>query len=674
MLKKKFFAKALAFAMATGLLATTAPVGAAAPVVQVMADAGDVTPVTDGVTVEGADSATTTYTFARTAEKTVTVTSVKSEGAAAAVSAYYAVVAAGAAAPTPSTETAWEELGETITIEDALKDGAVDVYVSSSATSGIGVKVAVPAYTAGGGNQGGGTTSGKLTCEVKYDTYSLEVRGAKYAFVDVLKKGKENTYKLSTTYAYTIANTEEGINIDLSFLKASAENYIRVYTIGEDPEKAEVKTIAKQPDKSVIKYVAGKTTQEASFTLKKGKGTAADFTSDQLSSYVYRTMSGSTEEKALKDLDLAMATVAGTTIIVREKATTTAPAGAEVKVKIAANPKAPKVAVDYVKETVSLPKDSYYRIITSTVDADDKWVNLKDGGKKSPATLAEDYGKVVSGVTKADAETGYTLVVYTQKAEKAASNPAYVTIAGQPKVNEATATADGKGMVVTVEGDTATGDAAKTLTMTTDGEGKTAKAIFTAKNADFIITVGSEKPKTVKAGKSVNIKQTESAQTVKVQLAGAKPVTKGTVTPGSFPSANDATVTIPAVKAAESTETGNKAKLTAQVDSSSPATIPAEGGDDTEVKIVVTATKVDGTTATLTDAAYTVTAPEGAVADKVLFSEAEGKKNILLIKEGATAGSYTVKVTATIEDKSYDATVTVEVKAAAENEGEGGEG
>ena len=56
--------------------------------------------------------------------------------------------------------------------------------------------------------------------------------------------------------------------------------------------------------------------------------------------------------------------VAGNTIVIRKKAVIAsgkeAPASAEVKVKIPAIPKAPKVKIDYVKGTINFGKGTQY--------------------------------------------------------------------------------------------------------------------------------------------------------------------------------------------------------------------------------------------------------------------------------------------------------------------------
>ncbi len=632
MLKKKFFAKALAFAMATGLLAAE-PFGAAVPV-QVMAQVGDVTVNGTEVTVEGENSATTTVKFERTAKGTISVT-VNGD-----VSVYYKLGADGS----------WTQLANstTIPVVEADQDGEVVINVASN-DSGTGAKtVTVPAFME---TETPPAPAGPLGINIDYEKYTVTLSGEKYMFLEVLKKDrKTNGYKTSVTYSYT-ADSSNQVIVDLSFLKGSAENYIRVYG-RENEEPTEVKTIAKQPDKSAIKYVPGKTTLADSFTLKKGKATAAAFTEAQLALYSYRSLNG-TYWDSLSGLDIENFSVAGTTIIVREDATETVPAGVEAKVKISANPKAPKVAIDYVKNTISMPKDSYYRIITDSVDKEEVWAALPSGGKKSPAELAKTYA---NGVTEAQIEEGFTLVVYTQKSGKAASNPAFVAVSKAPQIEES---AEG---VITVVGET--GDKARKLTMKVTGEGKDAKATFTAENGDFSITVGSDKPKTVKSGKAVAVKQTDAAQSVKIQMTGVKPVTRGTPVPGSFPSSNTVPLTIPAKSASETPDQTKKATLTVDVDKTS-VEAPAAGAADAVVVVSHTAKDADGKDAEATEVTYKITYPTGADETKVVFDTTAGKENNLQVKAGAAAGTYKITVTAKVGTEAVTGETEIEVTASA---------
>ena len=632
MLKKKFFAKALAFAMATGLLAAE-PFGAAVPV-QVMAQVGDVTVNGTEVTVEGENGATTTVKFERTAKGTISVT-VNGD-----VSVYYKLGADGS----------WTQLANstTIPVVEADQDGEVVINVASD-NSGTGAKtVTVPAFAE---TETPPAPAGALGINIDYEKYTATLSGEKYMFLEVLKKdSKTNGYKTSATYSYT-ADSSNQVIVDLSFLKGSAENYIRVYG-RENEEPTEVKTIAKQPDKSAIKYVPGKTTLADSFTLKKGKATAAAFTEAQLALYSYRSLNG-TYWDSLSGLDIENFSVAGTTIIVREDATETVPAGVEAKVKISANPKAPKVAIDYVKNTISMPKDSYYRIITDSVDKEEVWAALPSGGKKSPAELAKTYA---NGVTEAQIEEGFTLVVYTQKSGKAASNPAFVAVSKAPQIEES---AEG---VITVVGET--GDKARKLTMKVTGEGKDAKATFTAENGDFSITVGSDKPKTVKSGKAVAVKQTDAAQSVKIQMTGVKPVTRGTPVPGSFPSSNTVPLTIPAKSASETPDQTKKATLTVDVDKTS-VEAPAAGAADAVVVVSHTAKDADGKDAEATEVTYKITYPTGADETKVVFDTTAGKENNLQVKAGAAAGTYKITVTAKVGTEAVTGETEIEVTASA---------
>ncbi len=237
------------------------------------------------------------------------------------------------------------------------------------------------------------TKKSEYTIEVQYDSFeaiiSSETKTDPYVILEVLKD--DSGSKVSGTYTYE-TNGESEIRVDLSFLKASKPSYLRVHGSSETAT-SDVKTVNAQPAKISVKYTSGqmdatKSDAEnlaAAFANGKTKITAADITNNV---YQYRPLYATWFEY-LSGFDQAVAEVAGTTILVRKAAVDgstdpkdDAPASAEVKVKIAAAPKAPKVTVDYAKGSVKLPKKTEAQLVYAgegtTVPASMKLADGKD--------------------------------------------------------------------------------------------------------------------------------------------------------------------------------------------------------------------------------------------------------------------------------------------------------
>ncbi len=136
---------------------------------------------------------------------------------------------------------------------------------------------------------------------------------------------------------------------------------------------------------------------------------------------------------------LENAVVAGTTLVVRKAANKTAgsetPAGTEVKVKISAVAKAPKVKVDYVKGVISLPKGVEVCIVDTATG------KLKQGGSPAADLWGSATGKltqeqILTALQVAEADTtktqamGYTFAIRTAeiKDKKAASKIDFIKI------------------------------------------------------------------------------------------------------------------------------------------------------------------------------------------------------------------------------------------------------
>ncbi len=388
---------------------------------------------------------------------------------------------------------------------------------------------------------------------------SEDSNGASYFFLDVYKD-KEGT-KTPTTYCYPIREymyeVGEGDNVqsypcvtvDLSFLKATKESYIKVRS-DISSKASEMKTISAQPGKLKIKYAPKYTENKldtyGSFTVTENKA-AVTLTQDNIDNYMYRTMYGS-RWYSLDEFDLETSMIAGTTLVVKRAAvdddseakTVGAPAGAEVKVKISAIPKAPKVSIDYVKGMVKFAKNAEYRVVytkstisdeTTTTDVDETdWIAAAATTMTPEAILKSVKGIAETDVTN-NLASGFQIIVRTQAGKKAASAMTFVEVDGQKKAEQTKVDEKLKDEITVA----LTDSTKATLTWTVGEKDVT----FTATGASFQYTIGDGKAKTIKPGKAVKVKLT-SATDFKLALAGQKE-NKKTNTAGYFASS---TVTV----------------------------------------------------------------------------------------------------------------------------------
>lgn len=467
--------------------------------------------------------------------------------------------------------------------------------------------------------------------DVKPMTLTVKTSDA-YFTVEVLKTASK-TEKASKTYVYA-RNTQEGKNvIDLGFLKIKKGSFLNVYGANSSREKGKVITIGEQPKKEKITVE----TKESSFAAaigKKDKG------------YEYRSSLGSD----WKDVDLTVeqggldfksAQVAGTTVIVREKAkeTTTdgstkyTPAGPEIKVKIPAAPKAPKVTIDYSKEKEVKVTDKMKIALLegSTPPADgDLW---KQAGK---GMSRDDIAKLLLGEAKKDEwYKKFTIVVRTEGANnKPNSMPAVVVIKEQPVLAH------------TDEKKTEVKSGAATLKAEKDDTGA---VTFTAANGDFQYEVsGKWKDVTSKPVKNLG-------DTVKVRLKWEK-TEKGKADSGAFHSNKlELTVTkkgnsddsngggetskFDKITIAASTEEGYTAPTTAEL-------VAGITSKALEFKYTAKATKGESEDAVEgVEIAWKVTAPEGSTADMSGWTW-EQATGTLTIAQSTQLVAGTYKVTA----------------------------
>ncbi len=272
-----------------------------------------------------------------------------------------------------------------------------------------------------------------------------------YVCLKVLKEDKLDAKVVSESwYPVKTANNKNVAIVDLSFLKAAKPSYIMaVDMLGN--KSASVTTIAAQT-KTAIKYDA----KTKSFVDKS----KAPIDGVELANYEYKTLYGSnwgtivasggaftpSTLATFKTDKLENAVVAGTTLVVRKAASKTArseaPAGTEVKVKIPAVAKAPKVKVDYVKGVISLPKGVEVCIV------DTKTGKLKQGGNPQADLWGSATGKltqeqILTALQVAEADTtrtqamGYTFAIRTAeiKDKKAASKIDFIKINPAPIIS-----------------------------------------------------------------------------------------------------------------------------------------------------------------------------------------------------------------------------------------------
>ena len=273
-----------------------------------------------------------------------------------------------------------------------------------------------------------------------------------YVCLKVLKEDKLDAKVVSESwYPVKTVNNKDVAIVDLSFLKAAKPSYIMaVDMLGN--KSTSVTTIAAQT-KTAIKYDA----KTKSFVDKS----KAPIGVVELASYEYKTLYGSnwgtiaanggvftpSTLATFKTDKLENAVVAGTTLVVRKAASKTAgseaPAGTEVKVKIPAVAKAPKVKVDYVKGVISLPKGVEVCIVDTG--------KLKQGGNPQADLWGSATGKltqeqILTALQVAGADTtktqamGYTFAIRTAeiKDKKAASKIDFIKINPAPIISAAT--------------------------------------------------------------------------------------------------------------------------------------------------------------------------------------------------------------------------------------------
>ncbi|MDE7211154.1 MAG: hypothetical protein K2O03_06890 [Lachnospiraceae bacterium] len=300
---------------------------------------------------------------------------------------------------------------------------------------------AVSVYAEGGTESGSpstGTNESGVEAEVRYDSMSLLVTTSDpYFTVDVLKDAGDKT-KVSKSYTYAaVAKTTEGggtpasaksgntVAIDLGFLKIKKANTLNIYGSSSEQAKGFIVTVAAQPTKEKLKVDATKD------TLMQALGKKDDDAKD----YQWSSTLGGFWAP-IETFDYTSAKVAGTTILLRlaaddgEDKTKNAPAGPEAKIKIPAAAKAPKVTVDYAKDSIKVTDKMEIALLgTAPVDEKTGWTDAKKGMTRDEIATAV-LGADATDAKKAEA---FKIVVRTAATEKkSASMPVIVEIKGAP--------------------------------------------------------------------------------------------------------------------------------------------------------------------------------------------------------------------------------------------------
>lgn len=277
-----------------------------------------------------------------------------------------------------------------------------------------------------------------------------------FVFLEVLK-GKNADAKVSATYVYEVAG-KNYVTVDLSFLNPSKPIYLRGYGSSDLEKKTEVVTVSPQPAKEKIKFDSGKILQIPDDPNDKTKMKEAmikyyneSFGISDVLSYGYRCLYNN-DGGELLDFDLDSAKMAGANIVIFKSPVEMGegkdhPKGVEVKVKIPASPKAPKVTIDYVKGQIKLPKNCEYGIL------DKGQLYVAEDTKGGNKTIKEIIDAVVTGL-KYDKDSteklkedclrkGFCLVVRTKgNGKKCASIPAFLSVKEISSIRD-----DGKGKV-----------------------------------------------------------------------------------------------------------------------------------------------------------------------------------------------------------------------------------
>lgn len=275
---------------------------------------------------------------------------------------------------------------------------------------------------------------------ISYDKMTLTIESEDPYVVVEFYKDFTKLEKVSNTYTY--ANTNGTVVVDLGFFKPTKKAGIRYYgsSLTDEEKKAiAVEPINVQEGKFSVKVDASK---DNFIDATKDKSKNFSLTAENINDYSYRSLYA-TEWKELSKFEFNTAKVAGTTIVIRKDATAEAPASPEVKVKIGASAKAPKVSIDYVKGTIKGVSEK-------------QEIALLEGTAIETFTQKGTKNMTVDALAKAiggDVNVGFTVVIRTNDGKKAPSMPTFLYVKPAPVIvaNGATASTTTSGAAITVE-------------------------------------------------------------------------------------------------------------------------------------------------------------------------------------------------------------------------------
>lgn len=275
---------------------------------------------------------------------------------------------------------------------------------------------------------------------ISYDKMTLTIESEDPYVVVEFYKDFSKLDKVSNTYTY--ANTNGAVVVDLGFFKPTKKAGIRYYgsSLTDEEKKAiAVEPINVQEGKFSVKVDASK---DNFIDATKDKSKNFSLTAENINDYSYRSLYA-TEWKELSKFEFNTAKVAGTTIVIRKDATAEAPASPEVKVKIGASAKAPKVSIDYVKGTIKGVSEK-------------QEIALLEGTAIETFTQKGTKNMTVDALAKAiggDVNVGFTVVIRTNDGKKAPSMPTFLYVKPAPVIvaNGATASTTTSGAAITVE-------------------------------------------------------------------------------------------------------------------------------------------------------------------------------------------------------------------------------
>jgi|GEM_PF-4382143 len=166
-----------------------------------------------------------------------------------------------------------------------------------------------------------------------------------FVFLEVAKKS-DSKPGTGTIYCYELGG--DYVTVDLSCLKLSKDVFLYVYgNKNTKPFDDKPITIVKQDKKPSIKFKDG-----------------ALSIANELDKYQYRTQNSGWMDADELDSELDQMRITGTTLFMRKAGNNKESKlpTQEVKVKIPATQKAPKVTTDYAKNTIKLPKKAEIRV------------------------------------------------------------------------------------------------------------------------------------------------------------------------------------------------------------------------------------------------------------------------------------------------------------------------